>query len=399
MDRTNAESRAGVEIWPFGYGRGVHLGHQMVLGPEILSDREQIMLERSRGPAPKEGQWNRFTMETEGGRVTGYTTVQRLTPKHLEGLPVPEDGKTRLTHQALHDEHGRPLLLQAGFISRENVTSAPRQRDSERILAQAAEAYREFRNVDIAGGKYGDPAPLQRSTAFTMDTGASPGASELGRFLQKDSQENSAAEAWAFGYGRGVHLGHQMVLGPEILSQRDQHVLIENRGPAPEEGEWKRFTIETEGGRLTGFTTTQRLTPKHLEGLPVPADGRTHLTHQALLDKHSRPLLLQAGFVTRENVTGPPDPRDTEWALAQAAEAYREFRKVDIAREPLVREATMQRSTAFTMHTGATPEASDLGRFLQQDSPLRNAGTSGSQPASSPTHRTGSRANGLDGRS
>ncbi|HEX8157671.1 MAG TPA: branched-chain amino acid ABC transporter substrate-binding protein [Solirubrobacteraceae bacterium] len=131
------------EGWAFLVARGRHASYRTVLAPDFLVDlgRHVVLAESLRGSGVVAGGLHVVTLPDGGfGQATAHYTVNRVTHADIDG---PGQGDELMT-----DEHGRPLEILYGVLTREPLNGALAEEDLLAARVQALAAYRRFLDTE-----------------------------------------------------------------------------------------------------------------------------------------------------------------------------------------------------------------------------------------------------------
>lgn len=141
---TIGESSTG---WAFLVARGRSRGYRSILVPDFLADSSErsVLTESLDGDVESAGPPRILPlMAGRAGPITVIYRSHRMTPADLADAAFDApDG------QPVTDQHGRPLDLLYGFVSRAPGISEARERDLATAKRQALDAYRDFLSDEV----------------------------------------------------------------------------------------------------------------------------------------------------------------------------------------------------------------------------------------------------------
>lgn len=149
--------------WPFLVARGRTRGYRTLLAPAFLTERElhERLSESTGGAAP--GRVLSVQLDLPGvGPLSVAYTLDELRASDLDGDRPAGGG-------APTDEHGRPLELLYGIVSRERLGGPLDEADLRAARGVALQSYRRFLAAEESFG-------VELSSAFTLRTAAAPEA-------------------------------------------------------------------------------------------------------------------------------------------------------------------------------------------------------------------------------
>jgi hypothetical protein len=152
--------------WAFLVARGRHRGYRSILVPDFLAEsgEHSVLTEFLVGDVDSAGPPRILPlMAGRAGPITVVYRSHRMTPADL--ADVASEG------QPVTDQHGRPLDLLYGFVSRARGISRAREGDLATAKRQALDVYRDFL-TDEAGFR----APT--SHAYPVEVVTEPSTSE-----------------------------------------------------------------------------------------------------------------------------------------------------------------------------------------------------------------------------
>ena len=127
------------EGWPFLVARGRHAGYRTLLAPPFLVDEnEHHVLAESTGGCDQDGDGT-HVVDLDTARVGPFSiayTSERVASADVE--PDADDG------QLATDEHGRPLEVVYGIVSRDRLEPPLDPEDRRTVRERALESYRGF---------------------------------------------------------------------------------------------------------------------------------------------------------------------------------------------------------------------------------------------------------------
>ncbi|MGH3645828.1 MAG: hypothetical protein ACRDTM_01400 [Micromonosporaceae bacterium] len=145
--------------WPFLVASGRRRDYSILLAPDFLVDElDYGILEEVVSPASERDPARVVQVDTRGGRRLSIAYATHL----LSGEDVGEPAR---------DEHGRPLRLVHGFVSRDGLITEPAPADLAFAREAALEAYRRFLEDEEQFAVVPAPAfPLRSRTTGEAET-------------------------------------------------------------------------------------------------------------------------------------------------------------------------------------------------------------------------------------
>jgi hypothetical protein len=129
-----------VNGWAFLVARGRRKGYRTVLAPDFLvaHNLHSLLSESAGGDSPDMD--GRLAVEIDNGEVGHMSLTYRTEQLRSDDLGKDSDKDNEL----VLDEHGRPLELLYGVVSRHQPPSGVDERDLQRARAEAFGSYRRF---------------------------------------------------------------------------------------------------------------------------------------------------------------------------------------------------------------------------------------------------------------
>lgn len=142
--------------WPFLVARGRHTGYRTLLAPDFLTECRLHGQLSDKAHADVPARVHQTSVDSaEVGRLTLIYRTERLAPPDLEGATS--------EHRPVVDEHGRPLQMLYGIVTRWPPSAPADERDLAVARAAALISYRRFLTDE-------DGYDVDASTAFPLHT-------------------------------------------------------------------------------------------------------------------------------------------------------------------------------------------------------------------------------------
>ncbi|MDQ6613398.1 MAG: hypothetical protein M3083_01175 [Actinomycetota bacterium] len=157
----------GLKGWAFLVARGRRRGWRPILVPDFIADTDQsgLLIEKVSGDVSPSGPPRIVNIDIPGsGEVTIIFRTARFTSADLvdERDGVPDGRGNRVHDELVTDQHGRPLDLLFGIVTRRPV-SEPNEGDLVAAKEEAMIAYRRFLADEMSFATESSPARPLRS--------------------------------------------------------------------------------------------------------------------------------------------------------------------------------------------------------------------------------------------
>lgn len=186
------------------------------------------------------------------------------------------------------------------------------------------------------------------------------------------------AQAWPYLVGRGHRVGYRVLAGPAFMVEQGQTAVLQSAevDPSGSADAMRVSVLDGPQGRVTVVSTTETMSAAKLS----PSFAPDRDTDRPLLDMHSRPLVIQYGFVARGTATGEVDRRDLEASRAAAIARYRSFLRNE-------QDSTIVSTEPFTLATNVERETPTLsGPDERPPAPRQLPAPPQPRPESPPVH-------------